>query len=110
MAFCTGIHGKIIGGLVNYCTWRNLQGLVQKWNMEVFGHIQKRTRMNRWKTVKVGLKKAYNRLDWEFIDEMLQEIGLLNSLRRVLMYHVCLVSMQLFIECESFKRSNKSNK
>ncbi|GMJ08752.1 hypothetical protein HRI_004544400 [Hibiscus trionum] len=49
-----------------------------------------------WFAIKVDLEKAYDRLEWSFIDDTLVDIGILVHLRHLIMSCVSSVSTQIF--------------
>lgn len=50
---------------------------------------------SRWMAIKIDLEKAYNRLSWKFIEDTLEDIGILPNLIRLIMNCVMSSSMQV---------------
>ncbi|KAL4332409.1 hypothetical protein GQ457_07G003100 [Hibiscus cannabinus] len=62
---------------------------------EIIHSMRKKKGVKGWMAIKIDLEKAYDRLEWNFISDTLQDVGLPVSLRRVLMACISTVSSQI---------------
>lgn len=55
--------------------------------------------MKGWISLKQDLEKAYNRVTWVFLEQMLQQIGFHHSLVQLIMFYVPSASLLVFFLC-----------
>ncbi|WCJ44200.1 RNA-directed DNA polymerase (reverse transcriptase)-related family protein [Euphorbia peplus] len=62
---------------------------------EAIHSMRNKTGRNGWMALKVDLEKAYDRLNWDFLDDTLQEAGIPQRLSKLIMFCVSSSSLQV---------------
>lgn len=62
---------------------------------EIIHSIRKKGGKKGWMVVKIDLEKAYDKIDWSFIEEMLTNIGIPGNIQRIIMHCVNSSTMQV---------------
>lgn len=57
--------------------------------------MRKKKSKKDWMITKMDMKKAYDRLNWDFIDDTLSDVGFSQPFIKLIMHYLSSCSMQL---------------
>ncbi|XP_039031943.1 uncharacterized protein LOC120166816 [Hibiscus syriacus] len=110
ISLCTVIYKAIIKIIANrlkhlmpmwisenqtsFVPWRSITDNIII-TQDVIHSLRKKKGIKGWMAIKIDLEKAYDRLEWSFIDDMLSDLGIPDSLCQLTMNSVTPVSTQI---------------